>query len=239
MAHHFSPKTVTGGLDFYVDPANPKSYPGTGTSVYDISGKGYEGTLVNGPIHNSTHFTFDGINESLRFGDVVDRGTSPFTLSAWARKTGDSVTDPYGGGVVTKGSYGGGVAGYSLTIADTTYADGVAGFQIRIPSTAYFISTEDTFPSNEWTLLTGVRDTVNEEIRYYNNTQLIGTAEVANTVDIDTPYYLTIGALNIVNIGTSYDRHFKGDISSVYGYNRTLTLSEIEQNYNATKGRFI
>ena len=238
MAHHFSPKTVTDGLDFYVDPANPKSYPGTGTSVYDISGNGYVGTLVNGPIYNSTYFTFDGSNESLRFGDIVDRSTAPFTISTWVRKTGDSPQSIYGGGIVTKGSFGGGVAGYSLTILDTTYFDGVAGFQVRTAATAYSVNTEDTFPSNEWVYLTGVRDTVNEEIRYYNNTQLIGTTSVTNTLDIDSPYYFTIGALNAVSVGTSYYRHFKGDISSVYGYSRTLTFSEIEQNYNALKGRF-
>lgn len=237
MAHHFSPKTVTDGLDFYVDPANPKSYPGTGTSVYDISGNGYVGTLVNGPIHNSTYFTFDGVNESIRFGDIVDRGTSPFTLSAWCRKTGDSPQDPYGGAVASKGSFGGGTYGYSTYVLDTTYNSGKAGFQVRATS-AYGIQTPDTYPSNEWAMFTGIRDTVNEEIRFYINGELIGTNDVPNTVNIDSPWYFTIGALNAVNIGTRYDRHFKGDISSVYGYNRTLTVSEIEQNYNALKGRF-
>jgi len=231
------PKQVNDNLIFSLDAANPKSYPGTGTSVYDISGNGYVGTLVNGPTHNSTYFTFDGVNESIRFGDILDRGTSPFTLSAWCRKTADSPQDIYGGAVVSKGSFGGGTYGYSTYVLDTTYNSGTAGFQVRAAS-AYGILTPDTYPSNEWAMFTGVRDTVNEEIRFYINSELIGTNDVANTVNIDSPYYFTIGALNAVNVGTSYYRHFKGDISSALVYNRTLTLQELQQNYNAHRSRF-
>jgi hypothetical protein len=237
MAHHFSPKTITDGLDFYIDPINPKSYPGTGTSVYDISGNGYVGTLVNGPIYNSTYFTFDGVNESLRFGDILDRGTSPFTLSAWVRKTGNSISDSFGGGIVTKGSYGGNLAGYSMLISNTTNA-GRGAIQLRTsnPDTPYTIPTDYSIPFNNWMYFTSMRDTVNEVARFYINTQLVGTIDVPNTANIDTIYNFTIGALHLG--GTSHQRHFKGDISSIYGYNRTLTQPEIEQNYNALKGRF-
>lgn len=47
MAHHHSPKIVTDGLELLLDAANTKSYPGSGTTWYDVSG-------------NSRHFTLDG-----------------------------------------------------------------------------------------------------------------------------------------------------------------------------------
>jgi hypothetical protein len=37
MAFNYSPKIVTDGLVLYLDAANPRSYPGTGTTWYDLS----------------------------------------------------------------------------------------------------------------------------------------------------------------------------------------------------------
>jgi hypothetical protein len=45
----------------------------------------------------------------------------------------------------------------------------------------------------------------------------------------------------ITKIGTSYtggSQYFEGDISTAKIYNRVLTASEIQQNYNALKGRY-
>jgi hypothetical protein len=45
MAIAYSPKIVTNGLRFAIDAANPRSYPGSGTTIYDLSGNGYNGTM--------------------------------------------------------------------------------------------------------------------------------------------------------------------------------------------------
>jgi hypothetical protein len=41
MSFFHSPNIVTNGLVMAVDAANPKSYPGSGTTWYDISGNGH------------------------------------------------------------------------------------------------------------------------------------------------------------------------------------------------------
>jgi hypothetical protein len=43
------PEIVTNGLVLCLDASNPKSYSGTGTAWYDVSGKGYTATLFNSP----------------------------------------------------------------------------------------------------------------------------------------------------------------------------------------------
>lgn len=48
MSINYNSRIVTDGLVLYLDAANPKSYPGSGTSWYDLSGNGYVGTFVNG-----------------------------------------------------------------------------------------------------------------------------------------------------------------------------------------------
>ena len=45
MATQYSPKIVTDGLVLMLDAANPKSYPGSGTTWYDLSGNNFDFTL--------------------------------------------------------------------------------------------------------------------------------------------------------------------------------------------------
>ena len=64
LAH--SPSIVTDGLVLCLDAANTKSYPGSGTTWTDISGKGYDGTLTNGPTFSSNYggnIVLDGSND--------------------------------------------------------------------------------------------------------------------------------------------------------------------------------
>lgn len=47
MATLYSPKIVTDGLVMYLDAANPRSYPRSGTAWNDISGNNITGTRTN------------------------------------------------------------------------------------------------------------------------------------------------------------------------------------------------
>ena len=53
MATNYNPSIVTDGLRFCLDAANTKSYPCSGTTWTDISGKNHDGTLTNGPTFSS------------------------------------------------------------------------------------------------------------------------------------------------------------------------------------------
>jgi hypothetical protein len=50
MANLYGPRIVTDGMVFNVDAGNRKSYPGSGNTLYDLSGNGNNGTLTNGPV---------------------------------------------------------------------------------------------------------------------------------------------------------------------------------------------
>ena len=70
MAFSFSPKIVTNGLVLYYDVANPRSYPGSGTTIYDLSRNGYNGTLINSPTFDNTNggaLVFDGVDDYVQF----------------------------------------------------------------------------------------------------------------------------------------------------------------------------
>ena len=67
MSYSNGPKIVTSGLVMYWDAANKKSYPGSGTTIYDLCGT-YDGTLVNGPTFSNTNggvIVFDGVDDYI------------------------------------------------------------------------------------------------------------------------------------------------------------------------------
>jgi hypothetical protein len=66
MALYHSPLVVTDGLVLYLDAANTKSYPGSGTTWNDLLQSGVNGTLTNGPTFTSANggaIVFDGVDD--------------------------------------------------------------------------------------------------------------------------------------------------------------------------------
>ena len=75
MGIAYNTSIVKDGLVLYLDAANIKSYPGTGTTVFNLGNNGINTTLVNGPTVSNNVFTFDGIN------DYINTNTDSFDLS--------------------------------------------------------------------------------------------------------------------------------------------------------------
>ena len=92
-----SPRIVTDGLVFCVDPANARSYPGTGTTLTDLKGSN-NGTLTNGPTFSSDNrgvFTLDGTDDYIAVADSSENFTfanGNFSVGGWAATNSDNVT---------------------------------------------------------------------------------------------------------------------------------------------------
>ena len=124
MAFFNSPNIVTTGLVLAWDAANPKSYPGSGTTIYDLSGNGNHGTLNNG-VGFSTNYkgilTFDGTNDYVKSTSVNGTGIMNPTLygevisvNIWIQST-STQSSQY---VITTGAYTGTVTGFVFIIND-------------------------------------------------------------------------------------------------------------------------
>lgn len=50
---HYGPRIPQSGLQLCLDASNPKSYPGSGTTWYDISGNGRDFTCASAPTFNT------------------------------------------------------------------------------------------------------------------------------------------------------------------------------------------
>jgi hypothetical protein len=85
MAYQNGPRMITDGLVLYLDSANAKSYPGSGTVWTDLSGNGNNGTLINAPIFDGNFFTFGESNQRCTISSPVS--TSGFmTANIWYRR---------------------------------------------------------------------------------------------------------------------------------------------------------
>lgn len=86
MASRYSPPIVSTGLELVLDAANPKSYPGTGTTWFDLSGKGRNFTLDgSGITWNSAGYFSLADGGATYAGSTSTSATS--TMVFWMRST--------------------------------------------------------------------------------------------------------------------------------------------------------
>ena len=217
---------VTNGLVSTLDAANARSYPGSGTTVYDLSGNGKNGTLTNGTTvltSNAGVFSFDGTN------DTIDCGTGntffplpQFTLTAWVKSSGLGPSQTSGG--IWGVTYG---LRYYITSQGTLRAgihSGVSDTTITSPQGIMFDNNwHYTSLTHTGTVATLYLDGVN--VASSSSTWPGTTNWPTNTVSVGRDQ----------NNSTSY---LKGQLAIPQIYNRALSAAEILQNYNATKSRF-
>ena len=219
MAFSFSPKVVTDGLVLYLDAANTKSYPGSGTAWSDLSRSGNNGTLINGPTFNSANggsIVYDGVDDYVSFSTITN---NTYTIDFWYKMGGNDGSYGYFASSGDNGlaiSEGGTLNG--LIYGQFYYWNGVGLNNLGIiPSTT------------NWNHICAL---INTSI---NNIQIYGNGNQSSTTTV------TSMSTSITNIGryiTSNLNFLKGNLASYKVYNRALTASEILQNYNATKTRY-
>jgi hypothetical protein len=235
MALSFSPsKIVTSGLIFYLDVANSKSYISGSTTTTDLISNIY-GILVNGVGYDSANlgsFVFDGIDDAITYSfneKIRSQVGETTSWEFWVNTTSNQggVSGPLVSNLKTQA-----LRGFSFKIMN----DGKIDFDVRNGS--YF--NKRSVPSvNDglWhqCLVTYNGSTNNSGVKLY-----IDGFEVSTTTNVNStlsPYVST----DEINIGTNpgFPQFYEGNISLVKLYDRVLTSTEVLQNYNALKYRFI
>ena len=87
------PSMVTNGLVLNLDAGNTSSYIGSGTTWTDLTNSGNNGTLTNGPLFNSGNggnIVFDGIDDVVGFGNILNMGLNSWTMSCWVKFDGST-----------------------------------------------------------------------------------------------------------------------------------------------------
>jgi hypothetical protein len=212
------PTIVAAGLLFHVDASNPDSYPGTGTTWFDLSGS-RNGTFVNNPTFSTESggtLVFNGSNQ-VDFGLPPVTGNSSWSFGLWLKPTTSNGGTPFFMGNT------------STSQAMLTFWGGSSNPRVRMGRWGGDVLTPTlNHPQNVWTYVSYTWD--GSTLRSYTNNLASGTASGFGGFNIANSF-MSIGSAN-------GNQNFFGLISEVHVYNRALPIVEIEENFNVTKGRF-
>ena len=235
MSLSHSPSIITSGLVLCLDAGNPKSYPGSGTTWTDLSGNGNTGTLVNSVGYDSGNLgslVFDGVNDYVNFTDKNEFTFTDarFSLEVFFRYVDKTNSD---NSLLGKRDYG---------LTQREY-----NFYVYEPSstpTLRFIISSNLTPN--WT--TVETSAIQKNIWYHaiatsdsgvGRIYLNGSLSATNS----SMHSSTTNGTSPLSVGCAFNggpavQFFNGSVPLVRVYNRALTPSEIQQNFNALRGRF-
>ena len=220
--------TVAEGIQLYYNPADTSSYPGSGTTVTDLSPNGYTtGRLENGVGFSDGSFTFDATDDYIDTNQNIAIAGS-YTINAWAKNTSD--TTDFRMVVGTETSDGSSWnyriyynIGNGKVVGDVRVAPGPV--QDEVVSTA-------AYNDSAWHMLTFVRNTSTQKLYLYID-GVLDTEETDVTAALDASNAQEAWIGRSPYLGGSYP--FGGSIGEVWIYNRALSGAEVTSSYNDTK----
>jgi hypothetical protein len=218
---------TSDNLVLHYNPKISESYPGTGTTLTDLTGNGMNGTMSNITYSNSV-FSFNGTNSQVSIPDnaIIEPGSGSWTIEVWMKPkniTGTVIGKYSNGGAGTNISYALRLIGGNAIRADFSNGSGV------ITTDNYLIR------ANNWVHMVYVWDRTNNFIYTYANGVLRQSKANASVTSIlNTSTNLFLGSYN----GGEFSQYFDGELGIVRLYKKALSATEVLKNYDANKGDY-
>jgi hypothetical protein len=234
---------VQSGLVLNLDAGVSSSYSGSGTTWTDLSGNGNTGTLTNGPTYNSSNggsIVFDGSNDYVTTNSFNGDSNSALSVFCWVYPTN-----------LTSGQDSGNFLNWIINKRNTTSPNSNS-WQLCARNSYPLVNIWDnndtliseisstiqsnslsTFQLNKWQYTGFVTDgTNNGSLKIYINDKVNYSGILTGNRGIESK------PIDIGVTGWSKSLPWVGNIAQVSIYNKALTAAEIQQNFNATRGRF-
>jgi len=209
---------VTDGLVLNLDAGNSASYPGSGTTWYDLSGNGNNGTLIGTPSYTASpgYFDITSDNTYARLSSY-SHGTNDFTYSMWVKFDAFDSLDT----LFENGSY---VDSLLFRVQNTT--------SIRVYTEGSLRGTFTWSPSTDnWYNVVYTRSGSTNTL-YVNGTQSGSTFTNQTNISISNSYTFLMRSQHTSN------QFINGQLAQYAMYSKALTASEVTQNFDALKGRY-
>jgi hypothetical protein len=211
----------------------------TGGGLLDLTNNGNNGTINRAASPSAAFYNGDNKGSLVFNGvdDYVTVGTSPnsmnfssgSTISVWV-KVLSNTSGLFADNTVLSKWWDGSVRGFNITAssnsASIVYRPSNSGGDISLaytPGASFF---------SNWNFLSFVNSSL--RIDMYSNGLLVDFLERNDTFIRNNSADLRVGRYT----HTSLNGYSNSQVSNVSIYNKALTASEIQQNFNATKGRF-
>jgi len=223
-----NPSIVTSSLVLNLDALIPSSYPGTGTTWFDLSGNGYNGTLTNGATFTNSNggaIVLDGTNDYIDCGTSIRsvlHGNAGITFEGWYNLANITTDD----GLFTIRASGDGNWFWNIRPGG---ADFWVGYSTSTATNVVSITNPFIGRLNTWTHI--ATSFTSGSLVTYLNGAAVNTTSIAGTVNITAGATFAVG-----NYAGSLS--IQGNVGSFKTYSRNLSATEVLQNFNATRGRF-
>ena len=218
---------VTTNLEVWYDSTNPASNTGAGTTLYDLSGNGRNGT-INNPTRVSNYFemskgtTNKSIDIGTNFSSFMSGASCQFSIEMWmwvdsAAGSNSNRYSVYAGNSLATGGF--------IIAGERPSASG--GVQTNIGmyfSTPYYQWNPGNLSSGSWIQYTFVNDGADRRI-YQNGVLAFSTTLGSSSI--------AAGDINF-QFGGSIEGYYVWNGRFAIGrvYSSALTVGQILQNYN-------
>jgi hypothetical protein len=248
MAVYGGPDIVTDGLVLHLDAANDKSYPGSGTTWFDLSANTNNGNIL-GALYNESNsgsLVFDGINDYVSLlssflpNELFADASGQWTVSCWFKFPVSPVGSRANiianqswsligraGGIATQGHF-------ILFVGSETNTQYGQYAPYKLACTirgAVTVISEFSVNTNTYNYVALTWDGSSGSV-YFNEEPPKNMSVGGASKQIYSNFY--IGS----NIAIPSNHYYSGNIAQVSIYNSALSSQKIQQNYNALKGRF-
>lgn len=223
MTISYNASIVTSSLSMCLDAGNLRSYPGSGTNWYDVSGNLNTNSLINGPTYNSTNggtLIFDGVNDYASGTNTSSLYTGDMTAEVWIKVNASSLD--WVRIVGTGGNAGNRTFGLWYSI------------DRRILWQRYGAGDPSLYPTTpvldigSWYHI--VATTIGSSHVLYLNGASIGTGSGAG------PWPSSGEAITVGFAG--FHTYTNSNIGIVRLYTMGLTATQVLHNFNANRGRY-
>lgn len=222
---------ITDGLQLRLEPQLTASYPGSGTSAYDLSANRYTATLVNGVTYSTARAPSFGFNGATNYR-YIDTGqylsSETFTLSSWFKS---SITTTYQM-LFSKEQVGGSPWNYRMFLGVTDgriYADMTNG-------TTASLSGSTNLCNGVWHNAVFVRSVALDTLYLYVDGTLVTSITDGTTGTMSNNQNVWIGLSAYTGASVTGSYPVNGQIGQSLIYNTALTAQQVAQNFRAMRG---
>lgn len=224
---------ITDGLQLRLEPQLTASYPGSGTSAYDLSSNRYTATLVNGVTYSSARapsFGFDGATNYRYIDTGQYLSSETFTLSSWFKSSNTALYQM----LFSKEQVGGTPWNYRLFLNQTS---GTIQGDIAVTNLNYnSLGGSTNLCDGVWHNAVFVRSVALDTLYMYVDGVLVNsmTDTTTGTMINNQNCWIGLSAFTGASVTGSYPMN--GQIGQSLMYNTALTATQVKQNFNAMRG---
>jgi hypothetical protein len=198
-------------LKMNLDASNTASYPGTGTTWFDLTSNANNGTINGATWNAGGYFNFDGSNDSVTNNNISLDTSKEFSFCGWVYPTQDNVWQRL---------FSWGTTSTEVTVqkrGDNNKARIIA----RVSNSIKFDVDGAVLTNNQWYFIAVTGDGSN--VKMYVNNNAAVTDNITGTNNYNN---LQLGT------GAGTTEYFYGQISKFNVYDKALTQAEITAIHN-------